>query len=54
VEIDIETCAYAIDRDDFTATARLLSRHPHAQIWLLHVGQRTAYRLGGRPAREAV
>jgi hypothetical protein len=54
VAIDIETGAYAIDRDDDTATARLLSRHPHAQIWLLRVGQRTAYRLGGRPGREAI
>ena len=47
VAIDIETGAYEIDRDDYTATERLLRRHPHAQIWLLRVGQRTAYRLGG-------
>ena len=45
VAIDIETGAYELDRDDYTATERLLSRHPHAQIWLLRVGQRTAYRL---------
>lgn len=54
VAIDIETGAYELDRDDYTATERLLSRHPHAQIWLLRVGQRTAYHLGGRPGREAV
>jgi hypothetical protein len=54
VAIDIETGAYEIDRDDYTATERLLGRHPHAQIWLLRAGQRTAYRLGGRPGREAV
>ena len=47
VAIDIETGGYEIDRDDHTATERLLSRHPHAQIWLLRVGQRTAYHLGG-------
>ena len=47
VAIDIETGAYEIDRDDYTATERLLSCHPHAQMWLLRVGQRTAYRLGG-------
>jgi hypothetical protein len=29
--IDIETGAYEIDRDDDTATERLVSRHPHAQ-----------------------
>jgi hypothetical protein len=50
VAIDIETGAYEIDRDDYTATDRLLRRHPHAQMWLLRVGQRTAYRLGGRPS----
>jgi hypothetical protein len=54
VAIDFETGANEIDRDDDTATERLLSRHPHAQIWLLRVGQRTAYRPGGRPGREAV
>ena len=54
VAIDIETGAYEIDRDDYTATERLLGRHPTAQIWLLRVGYRTAYRIGGRPGREAV
>ena len=54
VAIDIETGAYEIDRDDYTATERLLADHPGAQIWLLRVGQRTTYRLGGRPRREAV
>src|SRR6266545_5929557 len=38
VAIDIETGAYEIDRDDYTATERLLSRHLQAQIWLLRVG----------------
>jgi hypothetical protein len=52
--IDIETGAYEIDRDDDTATERLVSRHPHAHMWLLRVGQRTGSRLGGRPGREAV
>jgi hypothetical protein len=31
VPIDNETGAYEIDRDDYTATERLLSHHPHAQ-----------------------
>jgi hypothetical protein len=52
VAIDIETGAYEIDRDDYTATARVLSRHPHAHMWLLRVGQRTAYRLRRQPAPE--
>ena len=53
VAIDVETAAYEIDRDDYTATERLLGRHPHAQVWLLRVGRCTAYRLGERPGREA-
>ncbi|MFO1432317.1 MAG: hypothetical protein U1F76_19605 [Candidatus Competibacteraceae bacterium] len=54
VAIDIETGVYEIDRDDYTATERLLIHHPNAQIWLLRVGHRAAYRLGVRPRREAV
>ena len=54
VAIDIETGAYEIDRDDYTATEHLLRRYPAAQIWLLRVGHHTAYRIGGRPGRESV
>ena len=53
VAIDIETGVYEMDRDDYTATERLLARQPDAQIWLLRVGQRTAYRLRSL-FREAV
>jgi hypothetical protein len=52
VAIDIETGAYEIDSDDYTATERLLAREPDAQIWLLRVGHRAAYRIGLRPLRE--
>ena len=52
VAIDIETGAYEIDTDDYTATERLLTREPDAQIWLLRVGHRAAYRIGWRPMRE--
>ncbi|MBI3248260.1 MAG: hypothetical protein HYZ50_17275 [Deltaproteobacteria bacterium] len=52
VAIDIETGAYEIDTDDYTATERLLARQPDAQIWLLRVGYRAAYRIGLRPLRE--
>ncbi len=45
VAIDIETEAFEVDRDDFTATDRLLGRRPDAQIWLTRVGQRAAYRI---------
>jgi hypothetical protein len=53
VAIDIETGAYEIDGDDYTATERLLARQSDAQIWLLRVGQRTAYRMRS-VRREAV
>ena len=52
VAIDIETGAYEIDTDDYTATERLLTRKPDAQIWLLRAGHRAAYRIGLRPLRE--
>jgi hypothetical protein len=45
--IDIETGAWEMDADDYTATERLLGRVPDAQIWLVRVGQRAAYRIGG-------
>jgi hypothetical protein len=47
VAIDVDSGGYEIDGDDYAATERLLTRHPHAQIWLARVGQRTAYRIGG-------
>jgi hypothetical protein len=48
VAIDIDTGAYEMDQDDFTATERLLTRHPDAQIWLMRVGDRYAHRIGPR------
>jgi hypothetical protein len=53
VAIDIETGAYEVDRDDCTATERLLVHYPNAQMWLVRVGQRAAYRIGRRPVPEA-
>jgi hypothetical protein len=47
VAIDIETGAWEMDADDYTATERLLSQLPDAQIWLVRVGHRAAYRIGG-------
>ena len=47
VAIDIETGAHEVDRDDYTASERLLRSHPDAQIWLCRVGQQAAYRIGG-------
>jgi hypothetical protein len=50
--IDIESGAFELDRDDFTATQRLLDKRPDAQIWLVRVGQPAAYRIGGRPRSD--
>lgn len=47
VAIDIESEGFAFDRSDFAATERLLKDHPDALIWLVRVGQPTAYRIGG-------
>jgi hypothetical protein len=46
VAIDIASGVYEIDRDDYTATERLLTRQPQAQIWLARIGQPAAYRIG--------
>lgn len=48
VAIDIETGSYEIDADDYAATGRLLARLPAARMWLMRVGQATAYRMGRR------
>ena len=47
VAIDIESGAYEVDADDYTATERLYRRQPDAQIWLVRVGHPAAYRIGG-------
>ena len=47
VAIDIESGAWEMDADDYTVTERLLSQLPDAQIWLVRVGHRAAYRIGG-------
>lgn len=47
VAIDIETETWELDVDDYTATERLLQRMPDAQIWLVSVGSRATYRIGG-------
>jgi len=46
VAIDIDTADYDIDEDDYTAVARLRSRKPAANIWLLRAGYPAAYRIG--------
>jgi hypothetical protein len=49
VAIDIETGAYEIDSDDFTATERLQTQQGDPQLWLIRIGQPAAYRIGSLP-----
>jgi hypothetical protein len=51
VVIDIETEDFEIDRDELTASDRLLARNPDAQLWLRRVGFSYAYRFLGLKLR---
>ena len=46
IAFDIETGEYEVDEDDFTATERLITRLPDAQMWLTRVGERCAHGIG--------
>jgi hypothetical protein len=46
VAIDVETGDHEIDADDYAAVARLRSRKPAADIWLMRAGFPTTYRMG--------
>lgn len=46
VAIDIETGDYEMDADDYTAVARLRSRKPTADIWLMRAGYPATCRIG--------
>lgn len=45
VAIDVETGDYEIDEDDYAAVARLRSRRPAADVWLMRAGYPTAYKM---------
>lgn len=48
VVIDIETEDFEVDADEISASDRLMSRNPDAQMWLVRIGSRYAYRFGPR------
>ncbi len=52
VAIDIDTGAFEIGEDTVTASSRLLTRQPDAQIWCVRIGHRGVHRFAGR-CREA-
>ena len=46
VAIDVASGDYEVDEDDYTAVARLRSRRPAADVWLMRAGYPTTYRMG--------
>jgi hypothetical protein len=46
VAIDVETADYDINEDDYAAIARLRSRKPAADVWLMRAGYPTTYKMG--------
>ena len=46
VAIDVDTCAFEVAEDTLTASQRLLSRYPDAQIWCIRIGHRGVHRFG--------
>ena len=46
VAIDVETGAFEVAEDTLTASQRLLTRYPDAQIWCVRVGHRGVHRFG--------
>jgi hypothetical protein len=49
VAIDIETGAFEMAEDTLTASERLLTRYPDAQIWCVRIGHHGVHRFGLRP-----
>ncbi len=46
VAIDVESGDYEMDEDEYAAVARLRSRKPAADVWLMCAGYPTTYRMG--------
>jgi hypothetical protein len=46
IAIDVETGDCEMDEDDYAAVARLRSRRPAADVWLMRAGYPTTYRMG--------
>ena len=44
--LDVETGAFEVAEDTLTASERLLTRHPNAQIWCVRIGRRGVHRFG--------
>ncbi len=46
IAIDVSSGEYEIDEDNYAAVARLRSRKPAADVWLMRAGSPTTYRMG--------
>ena len=46
VAIDVDTGAFEVAEDTLTASQRLLTRYPDAQIWCVRIGHRGVHRFG--------
>lgn len=49
VAIDVDTGAFEVAEDTLTASQRLLTRYPDAQIWCIRIGYRGVHRFGRFP-----
>ena len=49
VAIDVETGAFEVAEDTLTASQRLLTHYPEAQIWCVRIGHRGVHRFGRSP-----
>lgn len=51
--LDIESGEYEVDADERAAVKRVRAKHPDAVLYLLRIGQPTAYRLGRKAVAAA-
>ncbi len=54
VAIDIETGAFEVADTSMEAVDKLYERKPIAQPWVIRIGHRAVFRLGGRSQRKTL
>ena len=52
VALDIDSGTFEVAEDTVTASERLLTRCPDAQIWCVRIGHRAVHRFGSRVTEE--
>ena len=48
VALDVDSGAFEVAENTLTASQRLLTRHPDAQIWCVRIGRPAVHRFGPR------